>query len=256
MSEDTKSALFLEGLPKSVGVLGVVLCLFLIAGFLFSNEKGFLGDRFQLFSFFKIKQVRVSSEWPISNTEVKTWLPNLEGRSLFALNVSDLVTSLEKKTWVEHVVIKKQYPDHLWIELETKRPRALSNVKGIAYFVDEKGEVIEKARPGLLKTLDLPFVSFSSTKDRWDVSQIFEMADQFKKLARSKYSISQIILGNYPYFKIFLENPKIEVLLNIENWQSQSKVLETLLLDPPSQIQQLQRINLMFTKKAVVSIHN
>jgi cell division septal protein FtsQ len=256
MSEDTKSVVFLESIPKTVGIMGIIFCLFLMAGFLFSNEKGFLGDRMQLFSFFKIKQIRVSSEWPISNSEVKAWLPHLEGRSLVALNVSDLVASLEKKTWVEQVVIKKQYPDHLWIELETKRPRALSTVQGIAYFVDEKGNVIEKARPGLLKTLDLPFISFSSTRDRWDVSQIFAMADQFKKLARSKYSISQIILGNYPYFKIFLENPKIEVLLNIENWQSQSKVLETLLLDPPSQIQQLQRINLMFPKKAVVSIHN
>ncbi len=256
MSEDVKSVSMWEGLPQWTSVMGGGLFLLLLVGFLFSNERGVLGDHFQLLSPFKIKQVKISSEWPVAVSEVKSWLPILEGKSLVAVSAADLISNLEKRPWIEHVTIKKQYPDHLWIEVETKRPQALSVFKGIAYFMDSKGNIIEKARPNLLKTLDLPFLSFTAEREKWNVPKVLSMGDQFKVLARSKYSISQIILGNYPYFKIFLENPKLEVLLNIENWESQSKVLETLLLDPPSQIQQLQRINLMFPKKAVVSIHN
>jgi len=256
MLEDVKSKWVGESFPRWASVAGVGLCLLLVLGLLFSSDSGSLSSGFQLFSFFKIQQVKVSSEWPLANSELRAWIPKLEGKNLMMLSAKELVANLEKHPWIEHVVVKKQYPDQLWIEVGTKRPRALSVIKGVAYFIDSRGNVIDKARPNLLKTLDLPFVSFSSEKEKWNIEDILSITDQFKILAHSKYSISQVILGNYPYFKIFLDNPKLEVLLNRENWQSQSKLLETLLLDPPSQMQKLQRINLMFPKKAVVSVHN
>lgn len=256
MSEGVQTNPFSFPLPRWNHILGVMLFICSIVGLLFLNEHGFLGNKAHLLSPFLIKEVKVMSEWPLAASEVKSLLPNLEGKSLISVNAEEIVLSLEQRPWIAHAMVKKQYPDRLWIEVETKRPRALSVIKGISYFIDAKGNVIDKARPRILKTLDLPFFSLTADADKWDVSRILWVTEQFKKLFKSKYSLSQVILGNYPYFKMFLDNPKLELVLNIENWESQSKILETLLVDPPSQIEQLQRINLIFPKKAVVSIHN
>jgi cell division septal protein FtsQ len=256
VSEGVQTNSFSFPLPRWNHLLGVLIFFSSIIGLLFLNEHGFLGSKAHLLSPFLIKEVKVMSDWPLTVSEVKSWLPNLEGKSLISVNAKELVLSMEQRPWIAHAMVKKQYPDRLWIEVETKRPRALSVIKGTSYFIDAKGLVIEKARPRILKTLDLPFISMTADPDKWDVSRILGVTEQFKMLFKSKYSLSQVILGNYPYFKMFLDNPKLELVLNIENWESQSKILETLLVDPPSQMEQLQRINLIFPKKAVVSIHN
>lgn len=256
MSEGIHSNSFALPLPRWNHVLGVLLFFSSIVGLLFLNEHGFLGNKAHLLSPFLIKEVKVMSEWPLAVSEVKSLLPNLEGKSLISVNAEELVLSLEQRPWIAHALVKKQYPDRLWIEVETKRPRGLSVIKGTSYFIDVNGNVIDKARPRILKTLDLPFFSITADVDKWNISRVLSVTEQFKTLFKSKYSLSQVILGNYPYFKMFLDNPKLELVLNIENWESQSKILESLLVDPPSQIEQLQRINLIFPKKAVVSIHN
>ena len=256
MSEEIgyQSRLFL--LPKWTSVLGS-FCVFIgILGFVFLNEKGFLGERLQLSSPFLIKEVKIVTEWPLTVSDVRAWLPALEGKSLVDLSAQGIVFNLEQRPWIEHVTVKKQFPDRLWIEIETDRPKALSVIKGIAYFIDSKGKIIDKARPRMLKSLDLPFLSIPEESAGWDIPSVLGVIDQFRIMFKSKYSISQVILDNYPYFKLFLDNPKYEVLLNMENWESQSKILENLLLDPPSQVAQVQRINLIFPKKAVVSAHN
>ncbi len=256
MSEHVQSIPSTHLFPKWTTLLRFLILGLAVGAGICLNEQGFLGSRLQYLSPFKIQQVKIISEWPLTISEVQSWLPILEGKSLLQVKPEEIIASLKQRPWIEHVTIKKQYPDRLWIEVETKRPRALSVIKGIAYFIDPNGNVIEKARPRILKALDVPFLTVSTDHAKWNISSILTMTEQFKTISHAKYSISQVILGNYPYFKIFLDNPKLEVLLNIENWESQSRILENLLLDPPSQIGQPQRINLIFPKKAVVSIHN
>lgn len=257
MSEEVKSSTTsLVLLPRWNQVAGLFALILTITGIVFLNEHGIFGSRFQLLSPFRIQELKINSEWPVSNSEIETWLPSLKGKSLLSLKGSDLVASLEQRPWIEHVTVKKQFPDRLWIDVETKRPRALSVVKGTIYFVDANGNVIDRARPKIFKNMDLPFLSNAVEPGKWKVSEVLSMAEIIKSLAHSKFSFSQIILLNYPYLKIFFEKPQLEVHLSMENWQSQSKILETFLLDPPSQVEQLQRINLIFPKKAVVSTRN
>jgi cell division protein FtsQ len=256
VSEDVRSLSALSFFPKWNQLLGCLLGVLGLGLVIFLMEQNILNLGIQGISPFRIQEVKISSEWPIAVSDVRAWVSELNGQSLLLLNSSQLGKSLGSRPWVEHVTIKKQYPNRLRIEVETKRPRALTVVKGLAYYVDERGHLIDKARPNVVKGLDLPFISFPKGESQWKFSSVLTLMEQFRTLSQSKHSLSQVTLGNYPYLKIFLDNPRLEILINVENWQSQSKILQNLLLDPPSQLQQLQRINLIFPKKAVVSIRN
>lgn len=256
MSQDIMPYPSFNGLFQLKRFLFMVLFANLFTLSLFLNEKGIFGTRLQLISPFRIQKVKIVTEWPLTVSEIQAWLPPLEGKSLVTLSSKDLVFNLQQRPWVENVTVKKQFPDHLWIEIQTARPRALSIIKDSAYFIDAHGKVIDKARPRMLKSFDLPFINLPPKNSGWNVSEVLALIEQFRFFSKAKYSISQVVLDNYPYFKIFLDSPKLEILLSLETWKSQTTILETLLLDPPSQDRQVQRINLIFPKKAVVSSHN
>ena len=203
-------------------------------------------------SAFHITEVRVRSEWPLVPETVRNWLPTLEGTSLLVLKPESLILQLKGKPWVENVAVKKEFPSRVFIDVETKRPHAITLIKNETYFLDGQGQPIEKATPALLKALDLPFVTREKNSQSWNVGEFLVLLENIKKTLGSHYVVSQYVLGGFPFFKLYLASPKIEVMMSFENWEAQLQILLKLLANPPSQIGQLQRINLVFPKKAVV----
>jgi cell division septal protein FtsQ len=216
-------------------------------------ETGKIDPLLQSLSVFKIEEVRVRSEWPLSPSTVKGWLPTLEQTSLLVLRPRELILGLRERPWVENVAIKKEFPSRILIDVETKRPQAISLHNGQMYFVDSHGQIIEKVSAPLLKVLDLPFVSFEKDSKTWNMPEFLSTLEKMKEKLGKDLSVSQFALGTHPYFKLFLTRPRVEVLMSFENWEPQLEILLRLVNNPPRQVGQLQRINLTLPKKAVVS---
>ena len=203
----------------------------------------------------QIDEVQIHSEWPLTPATVKRWLPPLEGKNILYVRPSELISTLEQKPWVESVTIKKEYPNRLTLDVGTKRAQAVSIVHSQAYFV-------ESARPDYRANLARLDARAGSSRyfhrarigcRRWPIGYAMRCLELFHQKVDAHYSVSQLVLGTYPYFKIYLSQPKVEVSLSWENWESQLPILSLLLHSPPNQIGQPQRINLVFPKKAVVS---
>lgn len=238
----------LRRLLLSVLILGTGV----IAG-LWGIESGKLDAALSRISIFQISEVKIRSEWPLVPETIRNWLPTLEGTSLLVLKPEGLILQLKGKPWVENVAIKKEFPARVFIDVQTKRPHAITLIKNETYFLDGQGQAIEKATPALLKALDLPFVTREKNSQSWNVGEFLVLLENIKKTLGSRYVVSQYVLGGFPFFKLYLASPKIEVLMSFENWEAQLQILVKLLVSPPSQVGQLQRINLVFPKKAVVS---
>ncbi len=205
--------------------------------------------------FFQLKEIDVKSEWPVTPATAKAWVSELQGRSLLLISPAKVSASLLNHSWVRNVSIKKQYPDELFVEIETKRARAIGIHKGQSYFMDENGKMIEKATNSSFESLDLPFVSFRNEQElaEWPFTEVLTTVESLKKTLGDEVKISELYLGIYPYFRIFLVRPRLEIVFNLENWSEQKEILNAILRNPPSQLGQLHKINLIFPKKAVVS---
>lgn len=204
---------------------------------------------------FRLKEVVVQSEWPVLPASVKTNLKDFDGKSLLVINPRKVSESLLKMPWVKDVSIKKQYPDELLVEVETKRARAIGLFRGQSFFLDEEGDTIDRVTNSMLEALDLPFISFRNETElkEWPFSDVLATFEELKKVLGNEFKISEMYLGIYPYFRIFLVRPRLEIIFSLENWQEQKENLVALLHHPPSQLGQLHKINLIFPKKAVVS---
>jgi hypothetical protein len=219
------------------------------------SEKTALSSYFDRLSWFTIEEVQIHVEWPLTEGEVRGWLPALEGKNLFSLDASSLHSLLQQKPWVESVVLRKEYPNRLTLKISTKRAEAVILQNGQPFFLGSKGEVIESVTPSHLRTLDLPVVSRDgqSAAQEWQLSAVIRIIERFHAGMDPHYPLSQVVLGTYPYFSLFLSRPNLEVQFNYENWELQLPILALLLHRPPDVVGQPQRINLVFPKKAVVS---
>jgi len=203
--------------------------------------------------FLNVKTIEIDSEWPLDTNQVKSWIAPIQNENILLVDSKQVARALQTHPWVDSVSVKKSYPNRLYISLSAKKPHALVVQKGQPWFVDPSGELIERATPNLLKGLELPFLSVETSSTKWNVGEVLSEYEKMKKLAAGKISVSQIVLGKFPYFKTYLSHPKIEVWWSYENWKNQLTNLISLIDNPPSQLGQLRRINLVFPKKAIVS---
>ena len=205
----------------------------------------------------RIKEVTVTATWPLTPVEVRALLPALDGKNLFLVKPHELLRRLENNPWVEGATIKKEYPNHLLIDVRTRSSQAILLQGSVAYFLDSKGKTIEKLSPLLLKGLDLPVVSLEpipSLTAQWDLAEMLQVLESLQHSLFPEQRISEMSLGIPPYFHLYLSSTnRTEVLLSRENWKAQVSSLLLLLKHPPSPLRQPQRINLIFPKKAIVS---
>lgn len=200
----------------------------------------------------KLDEVKITAEWPVTAAQVRAWLPPLEGKSILLVKPRVLMDVLEAKPWVESVTIKKEYPNRLVIDVGTKRAQALYVHKSQAHFLDTRGRLIEKATPALLATLDLPVISVESL-EKWDLASQLHVLERLQRALEPTHRLSEMSLGAFPYFRIFLQPTRTEVLFNLDNYESQIPKLLLLLQRPPAGIGKPTKINLIFPKKTIVS---
>lgn len=231
----------------------VLLCGFvgLSAGIFYS---GIANNQLERLTWFHIDQVTIESEWPLTSKEVEKWFPSLEGKSLLALDVQALQRKIESRRWVRMVHIKKQFPRHLTIKIETEKPKAIFLKKGAPQFLDSDGQVIAPALGAKLAHVDLPTLSLGDplAKSQWEFSEAIRLLESFEQKMNGA-KVSQIVLYRYPYFDLYLASPAVRVQFSFENWWQQLPFLPRLFQNPPAEAGQIRKINLLFSKKAIVS---
>jgi hypothetical protein len=243
-----------------LGCLPAILRLFLFAialsgALVWILTGGGLQARLSKLGWFQIDQIQVNSEWPLTPSTVESWLPALKGQNLLFLRPSDLIADLDQRPWVESVTLHKIYPSSLNLEIKTKRAVAVAILNGRPNFIDANGLVIDRASPSLLRALDLPVISWQpeAKSSGWDLNEVIRVIQTFRFRMNDQADISQVVLEDRPYFRLFLSTPKMQVEFNLENWESQLPILALLLHSPPSQIDQPRSINLTLPKRAVIT---
>jgi|GEM_PF-1346162 len=237
-------------------ILLCILSIVVIGSILWAWERIHFETFFVKMKYFQLQEVKVHTRWPLNSDLVKSWLPRLEGRNLFFVRAANLVGVLKEQPWVDLITIQKEYPRRLNIYIEPKKPRAIMIQNGKAHFLNEKGGVIDKVSPQLLHTFDLPVISQDgpASPKAWEFARAIEMAHSIHQKLRPHYFVSEMALDPYPYFRIYLSSPQVEIQLSVESWEMQFPKLVILLNNPPGQIAPIQKINLTFPKKAVVSL--
>jgi len=126
------------GSVAAVGFMGAILCLGLFAGGHSREALKLTGSVVGL----GVNKVQISGNKRVSEIDVLQAL-GLDGdTSLPILNIDEAQAALARLPWVEHVAVRKIYPDRLAVRLTERRALAVWQKGGAVDIIDARGQVI------------------------------------------------------------------------------------------------------------------
>lgn len=102
---------------------------------------------------FPVKNVLVSGNYNLEESEIIGAVNIRSGESLFRLSLDEVETRLKKNAWIKKVSLRKQFPDTIMIDVEEAVPRALLRFDGHMFLVNQSGNVLEE-----IKSESTPFL--------------------------------------------------------------------------------------------------
>ena len=118
--------------------LRITLYLLLISFSLFIGHRVYahlLGD-----PLFRVREVEIEGYHKIPKETLLSLL-TIEGMpNLFTLQLRDVAQRLESHPWIDHVKVRKVFPDRIWVQVVERRPIAILQLEEL-YYIDAKGVI-------------------------------------------------------------------------------------------------------------------
>jgi cell division protein FtsQ len=107
-------------------------------------------------AFFQVKEVEVKGCRKISEKTILS-LAKIEGMpNLFNLPLKEISDRVEAHPWVEHVRVRKVFPNRVLIHIEERKPMAILQLEE-PFYIDSKGVIF--SRVGDQDGYDFPFLT-------------------------------------------------------------------------------------------------
>ena len=134
--------------------LRITLYLLLISFSLFIGHclyAHLLGD-----PLFRVREVEIEGYQKISRETLLSLL-TIEGMpNLFTLQLRDVAKRLDSHPWIDHVKVRKIFPDRIWVQVVERRPIAILQLEEL-YYIDAKGVIF--SRVGDRDEYNFPFLT-------------------------------------------------------------------------------------------------
>ncbi|MCP5322444.1 MAG: FtsQ-type POTRA domain-containing protein [Candidatus Paracaedibacteraceae bacterium] len=105
---------------------------------------------------FTVQHIQVEGIKFTSKLEVLNGLNINYGDNIFNVNAQEIVESLKKIGWIEHIIVQKKLPNIIDITIQEYQPYALWQYKNQVNVIAETGVIIPNVNPK--NFLDLPLV--------------------------------------------------------------------------------------------------
>lgn len=129
---------------------------------------------------FPVRNITISGNYHLDEREIMNEVKTSYGRDLLRLSLDEMETRLKQKAWVRNVLLKKQFPDTLMINVSEAVPRALLRRKAEMYLVDSDGHVLERIEDEATPFLPV-IVGIDPENDRGGMLESLKLVDALER---------------------------------------------------------------------------
>ena len=134
---------------RLVAIGGGVLLLLVIA----SGVIGYVVGS----STFTVRRITVSGNQRLSTGQVQALLGHLVGSSMIAADIEAAKDKLQDYPWVDHVEIRRVFPDSVSVTLTEQQAVAVGQINDTLFLIDRTANIIDEYGPNYAE-FDLPIV--------------------------------------------------------------------------------------------------
>jgi len=120
-----------------------------------------------------IREIVVTGNYHLDEQDIIKSASISSGAPLLDIAFKDIDAKLRENAWIKQVVMRKQFPGTLLINIEEAVPRALLSLKKRMYLLDEDGEILERIEDKA--TPFLPVIKDINPKNKKGISEAIKL---------------------------------------------------------------------------------
>jgi cell division protein FtsQ len=129
---------------------------------------------------FPVKKILVTGNYHLEEDEVRDAVKTSYGRDLLRLPLDDLESRLIKKAWIKKVLLRKQLPDTIMINVEEADPKALLKFREQLFIIGEDGNILEEIEDRSTPFLPV-IVGVNPEEDKGGILEALKLIDGLVK---------------------------------------------------------------------------
>ncbi len=112
--------------------------------------------------YFAVREIQMNAEDKLGGSEIVAMTGLREGMNIWDIEPANIEKKIAGHPWVRGVVVRRDFPSRVVIDVELRKPRAIIAI-GKLYYVDSDGAVFKEVAPG--DNVNLPILTGLSAEE-------------------------------------------------------------------------------------------
>jgi len=213
-------------------------------------------DFFLYHPYFSVQEIQVRGGEKIGGSEIVAMAGLTHGMSIWKIDSEGIEGKVGRHPWVKHVLVRREFPHRVVIEVEERSPKAVV-IMGKLYYVDAEGFVFKEVGEGeradfpLLTGLRQAELAARAYSARQKIQEALRLADL---MSRSSLPLSEIHFNSGGGIVLYPMAYSIALHFGWGDWDEKIKRLQRILEVWNGRENRLATLDLRFRDQVVAQL--
>jgi cell division protein FtsQ len=206
--------------------------------------------------YFSVREIQVRGADKVSGNEIVTIAGLRQGMSIWKVELDHIEKKIAKHPWVRRVLVRREFPSRVIIDVEERAPKAIVAVRKL-YYVDSDGAVFKEVAPGedvkfpLLTGLRVEDVMAADPAVRRRIRDAMRLAEL---MAQRSHSLSEIHFDALDRLVVYTTSYPVALHMGWGDWEEKLDRMERLLGLWKGHEERLASLDMSFRNQVVARV--
>ncbi len=207
-------------------------------------------------TYFSLREIQVRGGDKVSGNEIVALAGLRRGMSIWSLDLPKIEKQIAKHPWVRRVLVRREFPRRVVIDVEERTPKALVALRKL-YYVDADGVVFKEVSPGenvqfpLLTGLGAEQLMSSDPSTRKRIREAIRLGEM---MVQRSHSLSEIHFAKADRLVVYTTEYPIALHMGWGHWNEKLSRMERLLTLWKGNEQRLGALDMSFRDQVVARL--
>jgi len=206
--------------------------------------------------YFSVREIQVRGGEKISGNEIVTIAGLRQGMNIWKIDPAEIETKIAKHPWVRRVLVHREFPRRITIDVEERAPRAIVAVRKL-YYVDADGVLFKEVEAG--DSMNFPMLTGISAAqlmapDQAMRKQIREAVRLSDLMVQRSYQVSELHFDAPDRLVVFTNEFPVALHMGWGNWEDKLSRLGRLMTLWKGHEERLASLDMSFSDQVVARL--